>query len=136
MKFEADVTHVEFEHSKGDYFVTVCPDHPKKNEVVSIHRLSKAATETNFIHGGAIFKKVSFYPKKPQIVILTQSKIVVYNLEELTIVKKLSAGSSLYSCMDIHPEGSYIMTGAENQKVHFHLSLAYLLWCWSLIQTV
>ena len=80
LKFEADVTHVEFEHSKGDYFVTVCPDHPKKNEVVSIHRLSKAATETNFIHGGAIFKKVSFYPKKPQIVILTQSKIVVYNL--------------------------------------------------------
>lgn len=44
LNFEADVTHVEFEHSKGDYFVTVCPDHAKKNEVVSIHRISKAAT--------------------------------------------------------------------------------------------
>jgi hypothetical protein len=80
--------------------------------VVSIHRISKAASETNFIHGGAIFKKVSFYPKKPQIVILTQSKVVIYNLEQLTIAKKLSAGSNLYSCMDIHPEGGYIMTGS------------------------
>ena len=101
--------------------MTVCPDHQKKNEVISIHRLSKAASETNFIHGGAIFKKVSFYPKKPQIIILTQSKIVVYNLEEISIVKKLSAGSSLYSCMDIHPQGSYIMTGSENQKVTIYL---------------
>ena len=62
-----------------------------------MHRLSKAASETNFIHGGAIFKKVSFYPKKPQIIILTQSKIVVYNLEELSIVKKLSAVETLVS---------------------------------------
>lgn len=98
--------------------MTVCPDHSKKNEVISIHRISKAASETNFIHGGGIFKKVSFYPKKPQIVILTQTRVVVYNLEQLNIVKKLSAGSNMYSCMDIHPEGSYIMTGSENQKVY------------------
>ncbi len=117
--------------------MTVCPDHQKKNEVISIHRLSKAASETNFIHGGAIFKKVSFYPKKPQIIILTQSKIVVYNLEELSIVKKLSAGASLYSCMDIHPEGSYIMTGTENQKVLFYDNfLVDLLWRWFVHQTL
>ena len=68
---------------KGDYFVTVCPDNEKKNEVISIHRISKAASETNFIKGGNIIRKVYFYPKKPQILILTTSKVVVFNLEKL-----------------------------------------------------
>jgi hypothetical protein len=60
--------------------VSVCPDNAKKNEVVAIHRLSKAATQANFIKGSGIFKSVSFYPKKPQIVILTTGRAVVFNL--------------------------------------------------------
>jgi hypothetical protein len=77
---ECDATHVEFEKTKGDYLVTVSPDNIKKNEVIAIHRLSKAATQTNFIKGSGIFKMVSFYPKKAQIVILTSSKAVIFNL--------------------------------------------------------
>ncbi len=77
---ESDVTHLEWEKSKGDYLVTVNPDNPKKNEVIAIHRVSKAASQTNIIKGSVIFKKVSFYPKKPQIVILTAAKVVIFDL--------------------------------------------------------
>jgi hypothetical protein len=30
MEFENDISHLEF-HNKGDYFLTVCPHHTKKN---------------------------------------------------------------------------------------------------------
>lgn len=116
-QFEADVTHVEFEKTKGDYLVSVCPDNIKKNEVVAIHRLSKAATQTNFIKGSGIFKSVSFYPKKPQIVILTTGRVVVFNLEEMATSKKLSSGDNTYATMAVHPHEPYIMVGSDNAKV-------------------
>jgi len=71
--------------------------------VIAIHRISKAATQTNFIKGSGIFIKVVFYPKKPQIVILTTAKVVIFNLEELSTVKKLSSGDNTYSSMAVHP---------------------------------
>lgn len=80
LSFDNDITQVEFEKTKGDYFVTVCPDNQKKNEVITIHRISACASETNFIKGGSIIRKVHFYPKKPHILILTNSKVVVFNL--------------------------------------------------------
>ena len=114
-----DITHIEFEKTKGDYFLTVVPDNSKKNEVISIHRLSRAATQTNFIKGSGIFKKVCFYPGKPQIAILTAARIVLFNLEELSTVKKLSSGDNTYSTMAIHPYDSFIMVGGDNSKVFF-----------------
>ena len=112
-----DITHVEFEKLKGDYFLTVVPDNAKKNEVVSVHRLSRAASQTNFIKGSGVFKKVCFYPGKPQIAILTASRIVLFNLEELNTVKKMSSGDNTFSTMTVHPYDSFILVGADNSKV-------------------
>lgn len=97
------------------------PDNVKKNEVIAIHRLSTSATQTNFIKGSGIFKKVSFYPKKPQIVILTASKVVVFNLEDLITVKKLTSGDNTYSTMTVHPHEPYIMVGSDTSKVNSSL---------------
>lgn len=97
--------------------MTVSPDNIKKNEVISIHRISKAATQTNFIKGSGIFKKVSFFPKKAQIVILTTGRVVVFNLEDMATVKKLSSGDNTYSTMSVHPHEPYIMVGSDNSKV-------------------
>ena len=110
--------------------MTVCPDNEKKNEVISIHRVSKAGSETNFIKGGHIIRKVYFYPKKPQILILTTSKVVVFNLEKLEKVKQLSAGMNNYSCMSIHPEGGYIVVGTDSQKV-FNLLCRFYVMIWT-----
>jgi hypothetical protein len=100
---EFDATHVEFEKIKGGYLVTVPPDNVNKNEVIAIHRLSKAATQTNFIKGSGLFKMVSFYPKKTQIVILTSSKAVVFNLESLNTLKKLASGDNTCCKIAVHP---------------------------------
>ena len=114
---EADITHVQFQKSKGDYFLTVCPDNVKKNEVIAVHRISKAASQTNFIKGSGIFKKVSFFPKKPYIIVLTGAKVVIFNLEQLVTVKKLSSGDNTYATMSVHPSEPYIMVGLQNSKV-------------------
>ena len=116
-KLESDVTHLEFEKTKGDYLVSVTPDNIKKNEVVAIHRLSSAATQTNFIKGKGIFRSVSFFPKKPQIIILTTGRVVIFDLEELSTVKKLTSGDNTYNCMAVHPYESYIMVGSSSNKV-------------------
>lgn len=121
LKFDNDITHIEFEKSKGDYLLTVCPDNEKKNEVICIHRLSNSSSVNNFLKGGSIIRKVHFYPKKPQILILTNSKVVLFNLEKLEKVKQLSAGTNTYSCMSVHPEGGYIVVGSESQKVYIFL---------------
>lgn len=85
--------------------------------MISIHRFSKAASQTNFIKGSGIFKKVSFYPGKPHIVILTAARVVIFNLEELVTLKKFSSGDNNYSNMVIHPHEPYIMVGGDNSKV-------------------
>jgi hypothetical protein len=95
----------------------VAPDNAKKNKVIVIHRVNKAASQTNFLKGGGLFKKVSFYPGKPQLVILTTSKVVIFNLEELSTIKKLSSGDNTYSMMSVHPREPYIMVGSDNSKV-------------------
>ena len=116
-----DIHHVEFEKAKGDYFLTVVPDNSKKNEVISIHRLTRAASQTNFIKGSGIFKKVSFYPGKPQIAILTATRVVIFNLEDLITTKKMSSGDNTYSTMSVHPSEPYIMVGGDNSKVTIYL---------------
>lgn len=60
---------------------------------------------------------MSFYPRKPQIVILTTSKVVIFNLEDMSTVKKLSSGDNTYSTMGVHPHEPYIMVGSDNSKV-------------------
>lgn len=80
--------------------------------MVGVHRISKGASQTNFIRGGGIFKKVSFFPKKPYIIILTGAKVVIFDLEELVTVKKLSSGDNTYSTMSVHPSEPYIMVGS------------------------
>jgi hypothetical protein len=89
--------------------------------VISIHRISRAATQTNFIKGSGLFKKVGFFPGKPQIAILTAAKLVLFNLEELTTIKKMSSGDNTYSTMMMHPHEPYIMVGGDNSKVNFVL---------------
>jgi len=71
------------------------------------------------LKGSGLFKKVSFYPGKPQLVILTTSKVVIFNLEELSTLKKLTSGDNTYSTMSVHPSEPYIMVGSENSKVSY-----------------
>ncbi len=127
--FSSSVEQIEFEPTKGDYFLTVCQSNPKKNEIISIHRISQAASETNFLQGKGIFKQAYFYPKKPRIIILTQSKVVLYNLDELCIHKKLASGFNELECMAVHPFGGYIMAGGSNNKVRVGL----FSWCASMM---
>jgi hypothetical protein len=105
------VSHIEFEKSRGDYFVTVCPEEAKKNEVISIHRISTSGTEKNFLKGGGIIKKVLFYPGKAQILILTSTKVVLFSLEKLEKLKQLSSSGNIYSCICVHPLGGYVLVG-------------------------
>lgn len=97
--------------------------------MIAIHRLSKAASQTNFIKGSGIFKKVSFYPGKPHIVILTAARVVIFNLEELVTLKKFSSGDNTYATMGVHPLEPYVMVGGDNSKVHL-FSFSYTAMTW------
>ena len=115
--FENDITHLQFEKSKGDYFVTVCPDHNKKNQVISIHRITTSGSQKNFIKGKGIFKKVHFYPNKPQILILTSLSVIMFSLVKLQKIKQLTVGGATSFCMGVHPTGEHIIVGTQSHKV-------------------
>ena len=110
MKFENDITHLEF-HAKGDYFLTVCPNHTKKNEVILVHQLSKAASQKPFEKAKGIMQKVYFHPRKPNLIILTSNKIFIYNMQKLAMVKKLLSASDSYCCVAVHPYGEHLAVG-------------------------
>jgi ribosome biogenesis protein ERB1 len=48
---------------------------------------------------------------------MTQSKVFVYNMQKLAMVKKLLSASDGYSCVAVHPYGDHIVIGTHDKKV-------------------
>lgn len=106
-------------HRAGDYFVTVSPQGGNKASVL-IHQLSKHASQSPFSKAKGIIMDAQFHPSKPELIVMSQRYIRIYNLQLQKLEKKLVSGASWLSCMDIHRSGDHIVSGSFDKRVIWH----------------
>lgn len=107
-------------HRRGDYFVTVSPDGGNRASVL-IHQLSKHASQSPFRKAKGIIMDAKFHPTKPNLIVMSQRYIRIYNLQQQQLDKKLLPGARWLSCLDIHPRGGdHILAGSYDKRVLWH----------------
>ncbi|ODV84438.1 hypothetical protein CANARDRAFT_29285 [[Candida] arabinofermentans NRRL YB-2248] len=107
-------------HRRGDYFVTVSPDGGNRASVL-IHQLSKHASQSPFRKSKGIIMDAKFHPSKPNLIVMSQRYIRIYNLQHQQLEKKLLPGARWLSCLDVHPRGGdHILAGSFDKRVLWH----------------
>ncbi|GMG20355.1 unnamed protein product [Ambrosiozyma monospora] len=107
-------------HRRGDYFVTVSPDGGNRASVL-IHQLSKHASQSPFRKSKGIIMDAKFHPSKPNLIVMSQRYIRIYNLQFQQLEKKLLPGARWLSCLDIHPRGGdHILAASYDKRVLWH----------------
>ena len=117
-------------HRKGDYFATVAQpassDSPARS--VTIHHMSRHASQQPFNKLPSIPIHVAFHPLKPAIMLVSPAGAVrIYNLQSGSLEKKLQpeTSSALSPTLAIHPSGDHVlMAGSDGRVTWFDLDLA------------
>lgn len=107
-------------HRRGDYFVTVSPEGANKASVL-IHQLSHHSSQSPFRKSRGIVMDAQFHPTRPQLIVMSQRYIRIYDLQQQKLMKKLLPGAKWLSCMDIHPKGGdHIIAGSYDKRLMWH----------------
>jgi len=107
-------------HRRGDYFVSVSPEGGNKASVL-IHQLSRHVSQSPFRKSKGIVMDAQFHPTKPELVVMSQRYIRIYDLQQQKLVKKLLPGAKWLSCMDVHPRGGdHIIAGSFDKRLLWH----------------
>lgn len=117
-------------HRKGDYFATVAQPASSESPArsVTIHHMSRHASQQPFNKLPSIPIHVAFHPLKPAIMLVSPAGAVrIYNLQNGSLEKKLQpeASSALSPTLAIHPSGDHVlMAGSDGRVTWFDLDLA------------
>ncbi|GMH44701.1 hypothetical protein BSKO_12653 [Bryopsis sp. KO-2023] len=102
-------------HCQGDYFVSVAPEGHSK--AVTVHRLSKKASQNPFRKSKGKVVKVLFHPFKPILFVQSENNVRVYNLTKQTLIKKLSGSRGVMTSLAIHPGGDNLIVGGDDERL-------------------
>ena len=118
-----EVSHVEW-HSKGDYFVVAMPQ--GQSQSVYVHQMSKRRSQNPFKRAKGIIGSAMFHPTRPQLFVVSQQSIRIYDLLKQNLVRKLSANCKWISSADIHPaSGDHVLIGSYDCRLNwFDLNLS------------
>ncbi|ODV58988.1 ribosome biogenesis protein ERB1 [Ascoidea rubescens DSM 1968] len=105
-------------HRKGDYFVTVSPQGANKS--VIIHQLSKHYSQTPFNKSKGIIMDAKFHPIKPELFVVSQRYVRIYDLAKQVLFKKLLPGARWLNSIDIHPGGDNLIASSFDKRVLWH----------------
>lgn len=117
-------------HRKGDYFATIALPASSESAArsVTIHHLSRHASQQPFNKLPSIPIHVNFHPLKPAIMLVSPAGAVrIYNLQSGSLEKKLQpeSSSALSPTLAIHPSGDHVlMAGSDGRVTWFDLDLA------------
>lgn len=93
------------------------PEEQKKNEVVVVHHLSRSASQKPFSKSHGLIKKAFFHWTKPQLLLMTNKNVHIFNLQKQATEKKLKSGAEFNSSLCLHPYGDNLVIGSEDKKV-------------------
>lgn len=115
-------------HRKGDYFATVVqpPSTESPARAVTVHNLSRHASQQPFRRLPSVPVHVAFHPLRPLIMLVSPAGAVrIYNLQSGALEKKLQGDSStLTPTLAIHPSGDHVlMAGTDGRVTWFDLDL-------------
>mmetsp|Transcript_12091 Transcript_12091/g.46933 ORF Transcript_12091/g.46933 Transcript_12091/m.46933 type:complete len:209 (-) Transcript_12091:1149-1775(-) len=99
----SDVSKVTW-HKKGDYFASFMIG----GNNVMIHRMSRRTSQLIFRDQKFPIQSAMFHPYRPFMLICTRTCVYLYDLNEQSLIKKLSSGNQTLSCMAVHPGGNLL----------------------------
>ncbi|AOA61423.1 66S pre-ribosomal particles component [Komagataella phaffii CBS 7435] len=105
-------------HRKGDYFVTSSPNAGKTS--VLVHQLSRHISQAPFNKSRGVIMDAKFHPFKPQLFVVSQRYIRIYDLQKQVLVKKLVSQARWLASIDIHPRGDNVITASYDKRVLWH----------------
>lgn len=117
-------------HRKGDYFATIAQPASSESPArsVTIHHMSRHASQQPFNKLPSIPIHVTFHPLKPAIMLVSPAGAVrIYNLQNGSLEKKLQpeSSSALSPTLAIHPSGDHVLMASSDGRVTwFDLDLA------------
>lgn len=79
-------------HSRGDYLVTVSPKSTKRNNVLSVHQLSRKRTQRPFKKPKGMLQCAQFHPTRPYLYVASQ-QCKLYSLLFLVGIKQTYSSS-------------------------------------------
>mmetsp|Transcript_12093 Transcript_12093/g.46948 ORF Transcript_12093/g.46948 Transcript_12093/m.46948 type:complete len:563 (-) Transcript_12093:1149-2837(-) len=116
----SDVSKVTW-HKKGDYFASFMIG----GNNVMIHRMSRRTSQLIFRDQKFPIQSAMFHPYRPFMLICTRTCVYLYDLNEQSLIKKLSSGNQTLSCMAVHPGGDNLIIGTDlGRLAWFDLDLA------------
>jgi len=105
---------------------------------VMIHRMSRRTSQLIFRDQKFPIQSAMFHPYRPFMLICTRTCVYLYDLNEQSLIKKLSSGNQTLSCMAVHPGGDNLIIGTDlgrlawydsgNETMHLplhHLSFTF-----------
>lgn len=116
LKIDAPATIDQFTwHPKGDYFAIVMPE--ARTWAVVISHLGRQQSQNPFKRSKHLFQRVAFHPSKPRLFAADDRNVIIYDLVEKEITKKLSTGLKTTSCLAIHPGGDNLILGSYDPRI-------------------
>lgn len=102
-------------HPRGDYFAIVMPD--ARTLSVTIGHLRMQKSQNPFKRGKHLFQRVAFHPSKPVLFAADDRNVVIYDLTQKLITKKLTSGLKTSSCLAVHPGGDNLLLGSYDPRI-------------------
>lgn len=116
LRLEAPSTIDQFTwHARGDYFAIVMP--AARTLSVTIGHLGRQQSQNPFKRGKHLFQRVAFHPTQPVLFAADDRNLMVYNLTQKLITKKLTSGLKTTSCLAVHPGGDNLLLGSYDPRL-------------------
>lgn len=107
-------------HGKGDYFAVLCPTAASLSSRISVHQLTRRATQLPFRRlGGSTPRAISFYPKQPSFAIATDRSVRIYDLVRQQLTRRLQPSIRHISGMAVHHSGDHVLIGSLDRAVQW-----------------
>jgi len=105
-------------HKKGQYIACVIGGTSKSYCI--IHHIPKKKSQNPFKRVRGVIGHVIFHPTQPSIIISTQMRIIIFNLQLNKRVKTMTVNTKFITSIDIHPNGEHLLVSSFDNKCFWY----------------
>lgn len=107
-------------HGKGDYFAVLCPMAASLSSRISVHQLTRRATQLPFRRlGGSTPRAISFFSTQPSFAIATDRSVRIYDLVRQQLTRRLQPSVRHISGMAVHHSGDHLLISSLDRAAQW-----------------